>query len=66
MCFSAIASPGDAAGVGVGVGVLSVWKGLFVSTLLPLFAWIALILRGLAWLSHRQSRSVYLSRLAEV
>lgn len=62
MCFPAIASRGDAAGV----GVLSVWKGLFVSTLLPLFAWIALILRGLAWLSHRQSRSVYLSRLAEV
>ena len=38
MCFPAIASLGAA----VGLGFLSQWEGLFVSTLLPLFAWIAL------------------------
>lgn len=50
MCFPAIASLGAA----VGLGFLSQWEGLFVSTLLPLFAWIALVLNGLGWLSHRQ------------
>jgi len=50
MCFPAIASLGAA----VGLGFLSQWEGLFVNTLLPLFAWIALILNGLGWFSHRQ------------
>lgn len=50
MCFPAIASLGAA----VGLGFLSQWEGLFVSTLLPLFAWIALVLNGLGWFSHRQ------------
>lgn len=50
MCFPAIASLGAA----VGLGFLSQWEGLFVSTLLPLFAWVALILNGLGWFSHKQ------------
>lgn len=50
MCFPAIASLGAA----VGLGFLSQWEGLFINTLLPLFAWIALVLNGLGWLSHRQ------------
>lgn len=50
MCFPAIASLGAA----VGLGFLSQWEGLFVNTLLPLFAWIALVLNGLGWFSHRQ------------
>ena len=50
MCFPAIASLGAA----VGLGFLSQWEGLFINTLLPLFAWIALVLNGLGWFSHRQ------------
>lgn len=50
MCFPAIASLGAA----VGLGFLSQWEGLFINTLLPLFAWVALGLNALGWLSHRQ------------
>lgn len=50
MCFPAIASFGAA----IGLGFLSQWEGLFVNTLLPLFAWTALVLNGLGWLSHKQ------------
>lgn len=50
MCFPAIASLGAA----VGLGFLSQWEGLFVNTLLPAFAWLALIINTLGWLSHRQ------------
>jgi len=47
MCFPAIASLGAA----VGLGFLNQWEGLFVNTLLPLFA---LVLNALGWISHRQ------------
>lgn len=50
MCFPALASIGAA----LGLGFLSQWEGLFVNTLLPLFAWIALGANALGWLSHRQ------------
>lgn len=50
MCFPALASIGAA----IGLGFLSRWEGLFVNTLLPLFAWIALIANVLGWFSHRQ------------
>jgi len=50
MCFPAIASLGAA----VGLGFLSQWEGLFINTLLPLFAWVALLINGLGWLSHKQ------------
>lgn len=50
MCFPALAS---IAGV-LGLGFLAQWEGLFINTLLPLFAWIALIANGLGWISHRQ------------
>ncbi|MFX3658408.1 MAG: organomercurial transporter MerC [bacterium] len=50
MCFPAIASLGAA----VGLGFLAQWEGLFVNTLLPLFAWIVLVLNALGWFSHRQ------------
>jgi len=50
MCFPAIASLGAA----LGLGFLSQWEGFFISTLLPLFAWLALIVNGLGWLSHKQ------------
>ena len=50
MCFPAIASLGAA----IGLGFLSQWEGLFVNTLLPLFAWLALLIHALGWLSHRE------------
>lgn len=50
MCFPAAASLGAA----IGLGFLSQWEGLFVNTLLPLFAWLALIVNSLGWLAHRQ------------
>ena len=49
-CFPAIASLGAA----LGLGFLSEWEGLFLDTLLPLFAGIALIANVLGWFSHRQ------------
>jgi len=50
MCFPAIASLGGV----LGMGFLAQWEGLFVNTLLPVFAWIALIANALGWFSHRQ------------
>lgn len=50
MCFPAIASLGGA----LGMGFLSQWEGMFVNTLLPLFAWVALVINALGWFSHKQ------------
>ena len=50
MCFPALASIGAA----LGLGFLAHWEGLFINTLLPLFASIAWLANGLGWLSHRQ------------
>jgi len=50
MCFPAIASLGTA----VGLGFLSQWEDLFLDTLLPAFAWLALVINALGWFSHRQ------------
>lgn len=50
MCFPAIASLGGA----LGLGFLSQWEGLFVNTLLPIFAWLVLMLNVIVWFSHRQ------------
>ncbi|WP_456119725.1 MerC family mercury resistance protein [Sulfurivirga caldicuralii] len=50
MCFPAIASLGAA----LGLGFLGQWEGLLINTLLPAFAWLALIANALGWLAHRQ------------
>ena len=50
MCFPAIANIADA----LGMGFLGQWEGLFVNTLLPLFASLALVMNILGWFSHRQ------------
>ncbi len=50
MCFPAIASLGGA----IGMGFLARWEGLFISTLLPVFAWIALVINALGYFSHKQ------------
>lgn len=57
MCFPAIASIGAA----LGLGFLSHWEGLFLDTLMPLFAGIALAANFLGWFSHRQCLRALLS-----
>ncbi|MBN9124854.1 MAG: mercury transport protein MerC [Nitrosospira sp. 56-18] len=49
-CFPALASFGAA----IGLGFLSQYEGLFITTLLPLFAALALLASILGWLSHRR------------
>ena len=49
-CFPALASLGTAAGL----GFLGVYEGLFLNTLLPLFAAVALVANAVGWISHRQ------------
>jgi mercuric ion transport protein len=49
-CFPALASLGAAAGL----GFLSEYEGLFLTTLLPLFAAVALVANAAGWFRHRQ------------
>lgn len=49
-CFPALASLGAA----IGLGFLARWEGLFITTLIPLFAALALLANGLGWFIHRQ------------
>ncbi len=49
-CFPALASIGAV----IGLGFLTRWEDLFMSTLIPLFAWIALLANALGWFSHHQ------------
>lgn len=49
-CFPALASLGAA----MGLGVFARYEGLFMTTLLPLFAAVALAANELGWLRHRQ------------
>ena len=50
MCFPAIASLGAA----LGLGFLSLYEGLFINTLLPIFAGVGLTANALGYISHRQ------------
>ncbi|VAV93761.1 Mercuric transport protein, MerC [hydrothermal vent metagenome] len=49
MCFPAIASIGAA----IGLGFLEQWEGLFLRTLMPLFALLALLANAVGWFAHR-------------
>ena len=49
-CFPALASLGAA----VGLGIFAQYEGLIMTTLLPLFAAVALLANALGWLRHRQ------------
>jgi len=49
-CFPALASLGAA----MGLGVFAQYEGMVVTTLLPLFAAVALLANALGWLRHRQ------------
>jgi mercuric ion transport protein len=61
-CFPAIASIGAA----LGMGFLGQWEGLFVNTLFPLFAGIALVVNALGWFSHRQCHRALLGMLGPI
>lgn len=50
-CFPAIASLGAA----LGLGFLAQWEGLFINTLLPVFAVIAAAAQVLSWWNHRRA-----------
>ena len=48
-CFPALGSLGAA----LGLGFLTQYEGMFINTLLPVFAWIALVANVLSFFSHR-------------
>lgn len=50
MCFPAIANIAAA----LGMGFLGQWEWIFIETLMPLFASLALLMNLLGWFSHRQ------------
>lgn len=50
MCFPALAS----IGASLGLGFLTAWERIFITTLLPFFAVIALIANIVSWRTHRQ------------
>jgi mercuric ion transport protein len=55
-CFPALASLGAA----IGLGFLTRWESLFITTLIPIFALLALAANALGWRSHRQTRRLVL------
>ena len=55
-CFPALASLGAA----IGLGFLTRWESLFITTLIPLFALLAFAANALGWRSHRQIRRLVL------
>lgn len=59
MCFPAFASLGAA----IGLGFLEQWEGMFLDTLLPLFAGIALLANALGWFAHRQTMRALLGMI---
>lgn len=50
MCFPVIANIGAA----LGMGFLGQWEWVFIDTLFPIFASLALIMNILGWFSHHQ------------
>lgn len=50
LCFPALASLGAA----LGLGFLTAWERLFITTLIPLFAVIALLGHAFNWYRHRR------------
>ncbi|MDH5516259.1 MAG: organomercurial transporter MerC [Gammaproteobacteria bacterium] len=49
-CFPALGT----LSASLGIGFLAQFEGLFINTLLPVFAWITLAANGIAFLSHRR------------
>lgn len=48
-CFPAL----GALGASLGLGFIAPWEGLFINTLLPVFAWIVVAANVLGFISHR-------------
>ena len=49
-CFPAL----GALAASLGLGFLAQFEGLYINTLLPIFAWVALIANIISFLSHRR------------
>jgi len=49
-CFPALGT----LGASLGLGFLAQFEGLFINTLLPVFAWIALLANAVTFISHRR------------
>ena len=62
MCFPAIASLGAA----LGLGFLGQWEWTFINTVLPIAAWVVLVVNALGWFSHRQIFRTLLGMLGPV
>jgi mercuric ion transport protein len=56
VCFPALASFGTA----IGLGFLTRWESLFITTLIPVFALLALAANVLGWRIHRQTQRLVL------
>lgn len=50
-CFPALASLGAT----IGLGFLTRWEGLFIGTLIPIFALLALAANAAGWARHRRA-----------
>lgn len=50
VCFPALAGIGAT----LGLGFLASWERVFITTLIPIFAFIALVANGMTWRIHRQ------------
>lgn len=48
-CFPAL----GALGASLGLGFIAQWEGLFINTLLPIFAWLVIAANVLGYISHR-------------
>jgi mercuric ion transport protein len=58
-CFPALASLGAA----IGLGFLTRWESLFITTLIPIFALLALAANTFGWRTHRQTLRLMLGVL---
>lgn len=61
-CFPALASLGAA----IGLGFLTHWESLFVTTLIPIFALLALAANAVGWLGHRQAHRAVIGLIGPV
>ena len=62
LCFPAFASLGAA----IGMGFLSQWEGLFINTLLPIFALLTFIINLLGYFLHKQIIRVLLGIIGPI
>ncbi len=61
-CFPALASLGAT----IGLGILTHWEHLFITTLIPLFALSAIAANTFGWRGHRQNTRLLLGLMGPV